>query len=172
MGVSQGIASGRSLSIASGVEETSPRDHHHAPDPAAHKPERLTSRPFQNRATGALAKPEGLIPLGSVTKTFTAAAVMQLLDAGLLSLDDPAHKHVDPVLKRLNGTTLLQVWSGDARIQRVTVGQLLSMRSGINDYDDRAYEAFTLSNPNATVSPFDLLRTVNKTWMFPPGEGG
>ncbi len=64
-------------------------------------------------AVGAadVAAPRDAIPdtqyrLGSITKTFTAAAIMQLRDAGKLDLEDTLEKHVDaaahaPTLRRL-----------------------------------------------------------------------
>ena len=76
------------------------------------------------------------------------------------------------MLQRLNGTTLLQLWKGDDRIEKVTLQQLLGMRSGINDYNDRSYEKYTFSHPNGEVTPLDLLHEVNKTLMFEPGTGG
>jgi CubicO group peptidase (beta-lactamase class C family) len=51
--------------------------------------------------------PDHQYRIGSITKTFTAAAVMQLRDAGALELDDPLVKHVvesshpGPTLRRL-----------------------------------------------------------------------
>ena len=52
------------------------------------------------------ATPDTQYRLGSITKSFTAAAVMQLRDAGKLDLEDPLDKHVDaaahaPTLRRL-----------------------------------------------------------------------
>ena len=43
---------------------------------------------------GVDADPNTQYRVGSITKTFTAAAVMQLRDAGLLDLDDPLERHV------------------------------------------------------------------------------
>jgi len=40
-----------------------------------------------------------LFPSGSVTKAFTATAAMTLVEAGLLDLDEPVYKLVDPWLK-------------------------------------------------------------------------
>ena len=45
--------------------------------------------------------------LGSATKTYTAAAVMRLVEQGKVALDDPASKHIDPVLTAMNHTTLV-----------------------------------------------------------------
>jgi CubicO group peptidase (beta-lactamase class C family) len=52
------------------------------------------------------ATPDTQYRLGSITKTFTAAAIMQLRDAGKLDLEDPLDEHVDaaahaPTLRRL-----------------------------------------------------------------------
>ena len=41
------------------------------------------------------ATPETQYRIGSITKTFTAAAVFQLRDEGLLDLDDPVGRHVE-----------------------------------------------------------------------------
>ena len=38
--------------------------------------------------------PETIFRLGSVTKTFTATAILQLSDRGLLGIDDPISKHL------------------------------------------------------------------------------
>jgi CubicO group peptidase (beta-lactamase class C family) len=56
---------------------------------------------------GVEATPDTQYRVGSITKTFTAVAVMQLRDAGELDLDDPLSKHVpeaahgEPTLRRL-----------------------------------------------------------------------
>jgi CubicO group peptidase (beta-lactamase class C family) len=57
-------------------------------------------------ASGAAATPDTQYRLGSITKTFTAAAIMQLRDAGKLDLEDPLDAHVEgaahaPTLRRL-----------------------------------------------------------------------
>src|SRR2546421_8090972 len=43
--------------------------------------------------------------MGSITKTFTATAIMQLRDAGALDLDDRLEQHVDGVA---NGTPTIR----------------------------------------------------------------
>jgi CubicO group peptidase (beta-lactamase class C family) len=57
-------------------------------------------------ATGVEATTDTQYRIGSITKTFTAAAIMQLRDAGKLDLEDTLEKHVDgaahtPTLRRL-----------------------------------------------------------------------
>jgi CubicO group peptidase (beta-lactamase class C family) len=62
-----------------------------------------------DRLSGKRMAPTSLVPMGSVTKSWTAAGIVQLAEKGVLSLDDPAHVHVDPFLKQSNGSTLLEV---------------------------------------------------------------
>ncbi len=57
--------------------------------------------------------------LASVTKTFTAAAIMMLVEEGKLGLDDKISKHL---------TDLPKAW------ENVTVRQLLNHTSGIKSY--------------------------------------
>lgn len=57
-------------------------------------------------ATGEEATPDHQYRIGSITKTFTAVAVMQLRDAGKLDLDDPLDVHLPgaphrPTIRRL-----------------------------------------------------------------------
>ena len=50
---------------------------------------------FRDFDRGTSSTPETTYCVGSVTKPFTALAVMQLHERGLLSLDDPIERHVD-----------------------------------------------------------------------------
>ena len=116
--------------------------------------------------------PNTMIPVGSATKAYTAATVVQLVDRGALKLDDPMHQYVDPVLRRLNATDLLTLWNGDATIQDVTVRHLLHMSSGIHDYDDAALQKFTHDYPGEDKTGVDMLYELDKTFQFRPGKGG
>ena len=64
-------------------------------------------RPRRSRSEGRPATPDLQYRVGSITKTFTAAAIMQLRDAGQLDLDDrleqhlPGIAHGSPTLRRL-----------------------------------------------------------------------
>ena len=69
---------------------------------------------------------EGVFNLASVTKQFTAAAILQLVEEGKLDLDDPLSKHVPEF----------------PHGQRITLYQLLVQTSGIPDYaEDEAGSA-------------------------------
>jgi len=104
--------------------------------------------------------------LGSGTKPYTAAAVFRLIEQGKVSLDDPASKHIDPVLQRLNGTTFGKLFGEKAAA--VTVGHLLSMRSGIGDFDVPSYDNELLKDGSAYHSPLETLYNVAAF----PGEDG
>lgn len=47
-----------------------------------------------NRNTGVAATPDSLFQIGSVTKVWTAALVMQLVDEGAVELDAPVRRHL------------------------------------------------------------------------------
>ncbi|MFE2584411.1 serine hydrolase domain-containing protein [Streptomyces sp. NPDC059378] len=71
-----------------------------------------------DRATGRLLADTDRFRVGSITKTFSAVVLLQLVDEGRLKLDDPVDRHLPGLLP-------------DARI---TVRQVLSHRSGLYDY--------------------------------------
>ncbi|MGN7701618.1 serine hydrolase domain-containing protein [Cellulosimicrobium sp. 22601] len=101
--------------------------------------------------------------VASVTKLFTAVAVLQQVGEGRLGLDDRIHDHVD-----LAGTTIPR---------EVTLRHLLTHTSGIaDDADEEAgesYEALWVDRPNYSVTrTADFLPGfVHKEPNFPPGEG-
>ena len=113
-----------------------------------------------------------LFPSGSVTKAFTATAAMTLVEAGLLDLDEPVYKLVDPWLKAQGLPSMLQLWDGEPHIQLVTTRQLLQMRSGIPDYDDELIREFALEHPDEDFVPLGFISGVDKHFLFPPGSGG
>ncbi len=101
--------------------------------------------------------------VASVTKLFTAVAVLQLVGEGRLGLDDRIHDHVD-----LAGTTIPS---------EVTVRHLLTHTSGIaDDADEEAgesYEALWVDRPMYSVTRTEdfLPGFVHKEPNFAPGEG-
>jgi len=96
-----------------------------------------------------------LFHVASVSKTFVATAVMQLVERGKLSLDDPVQNYLpDFVLD-------------DDRFRQITVRQMLSHTSGMPDtddygwdrpeYDDQALERYVhnLANEKLIAAPGD-----------------
>lgn len=86
--------------------------------------ELLAASSFSAAGFGALVDPSGTaFRIASMTKCFAAAAVLRLRDRGKLRLEECVAEYVPEL--RLGGP-----W------RRVTVGQLLSMRSGLPATDD------------------------------------
>jgi CubicO group peptidase (beta-lactamase class C family) len=63
---------------------------------------------FRDLERGLRATPETLYAIGSVTKSFTALSIMQLVEAGKLSLDEPVSKHAPLDLK--SGEEPVRIW--------------------------------------------------------------
>jgi D-alanyl-D-alanine carboxypeptidase len=100
-------------------------------------------------------RPDLFLRIGSETKTFTATAVLQLVDQGLVKLDAP-------IADYLRGVP-------DGR--HITVRQLLEMRSGLFPYTaDTGFIHAFYANPHRQWTPQELLaygfRHKN---VFPPG---
>jgi D-alanyl-D-alanine carboxypeptidase len=72
-----------------------------------------------NREFNIPARPETIFRLGSITKQFTAASIMQLSEKGKLSVDDPVSKYYP---------------AAPAAWSKITVKHLLNHRSGIPSY--------------------------------------
>jgi D-alanyl-D-alanine carboxypeptidase len=73
-----------------------------------------------DRATGVPMSLDDHIRIGSVTKTFTGTAVLQLVDRKRVQLSDPISKYVDGVPSR----------------DKITLQMLGQMRSGLFNYDE------------------------------------
>ena len=93
--------------------------------------------------------------LGSVTKQFTAAAILQLQEQGKLSVQDPIAKHL-PGWPKPNG-------------DRITIHQLLSHTSGLPNYTD---DGAVMSRRVLDLSLDELCATFqDKPLDFEPGTG-
>ena len=107
--------------------------------------------------------------LGSGTKPFTASAIMRLVEAKKIALDDAASKYIDPVLKMMghaNATSLVGLFG--AKAAKVTVGHLLSMESGIGDFDVPGYDDALLK---AGTSYHSVLEPLIAVGAFPAHDG-
>jgi D-alanyl-D-alanine carboxypeptidase len=92
--------------------------------------------------------------IGSITKQFTSAAVMRLIERGKLSLDDPMSKYLPDV--PLHDHT-------------VTIRQLLNHTSGIHSYTSKAEWQKTW---NEELTPRQIVAFVDKdTFDFAPNTG-
>lgn len=111
----------------------------------------------------------GRFPMGSVTKSWTSMRVMQLHEEGVLDIDRPIAPYVDDVLRRFNGTSMSELWSGDPKIVNVTARRLMGMRAGLHDYNDTWYSEWTWAHPDGDLDPFDVLWALDKSWQCEPG---
>lgn len=121
----------------------------------------------------------GAFVWGSVTKLATGAALMQLVAAGKVTLDEPIFPHIDPGLADLGLGSMASLFGAEARL--ISLRHLLSMRSGIPDYDTAKpypppptdpFRADVYAHLDAPFTPVTLL---NLSWVrlgkldFPPG---
>ena len=118
---------------------------------------------------------------GSATKVLTASAMMRLVDAGLISLNDTAIEHADPFLRRITANQSNLVTLLGPRMRNVTVGMLLGMKSGLRDYDTPTLRAYQNSHPHLDMGPVRVLHDfANRTdcghtscqWQCDPGTCG
>lgn len=58
-------------------------------------------------------KPDDLVPIGSVMKGYTAIGIMRLVEQGAFGLNSTVAPLIDPFLKKINGTTMLEIWNGN-----------------------------------------------------------
>jgi CubicO group peptidase (beta-lactamase class C family) len=106
---------------------------------------------------------------GSGTKPFTASAVMQLVEAGTVSLDDKLSIHIDPVLQKMNGTTFEKLFGPKATT--VTVGMLISMQAGVPDYDVPSFDDALLNDATREHPPMECLTfAATLPWVCDPGS--
>ncbi len=93
-----------------------------------------------------------LFRIGSVTKQFTASAILKLVEMGKLELDDPLEKFIPGFPK------------GD----EVTIHHLLTHTSGIKSYTDQPSFLKRVTSP---VIPAELVKEIQELgYDFEPGE--
>jgi D-alanyl-D-alanine carboxypeptidase len=94
--------------------------------------------------------------IGSVTKTFTVTAVLQLADQGKLGLDDPIAEFVPDVPLG----------------NKITLRQLARMQSGLFNYTNSPeFQQAMFADPRRPFTPRELLNfAVAQPNQFPPGE--
>ncbi|MES2095767.1 MAG: serine hydrolase domain-containing protein [Pseudomonadota bacterium] len=101
--------------------------------------------------TGTVARTDAPYQIASISKQFTAAALLLLEDEGKLSLDDTVSKWIPGIT------------GGD----RITIRQLLSHTSGLQDYWPQDYSFALMAKPTTPQGIVD--RWAKKPLDFEPG---
>lgn len=115
------------------------------------------AEPFgvSDKATDTAMTMETHFRIGSITKTFVGTVVLQLVDEGMVSLDDT----ID--------TWDFQVPNAD----RITVRNLLNMTSGLQNYTEtEAFAAAMNADPTQPISPDEAIAMVGDAPRSEPGE--
>ncbi|WP_041312191.1 serine hydrolase domain-containing protein [Mycobacterium sp. JS623] len=110
-----------------------------------------------DKTTRAPMKADFYSRIGSVTKTFTVTAILQLADQGKLGLDDSIAEFID-------GVPL-----GD----RITLRQLARMQSGLVNYTATPeFQKAMFADPRRPFTPHELIDfAFTQPNKFPPGDG-
>jgi len=101
---------------------------------------------------GVPAKPEMVFRIASMTKQFTAVAILQLVMEGTVKLDDPLSKFVP----------------GYPGAEAITVEQLLTHTSGIRSYNDVRGHGSGIRDDKSPMELVDGIR--GEKAIFAPGE--
>ncbi|MEU9100342.1 serine hydrolase domain-containing protein [Streptomyces sp. NPDC048361] len=106
---------------------------------------------------GAPVRTDQHMRVGSITKTFTATVILQLVQEGLIDLDAPVSAYRPGVP---NG-------------RHITIRQLLQMTSGLYNYsEDLGFNRRLDDRPESHWTPQELLDVAFRhAAYFPPGEG-
>lgn len=115
---------------------------------------RIWTSGFANLKTRKPMSKDMYFQIGSVTKSYTATMVLQLVDEGLVKLDDPIGIYLAGLVPRGN---------------EITVRNLLEMRSGLGHFEQNPeFLKLVESDPLRSFTPEQLVRfTQDKT-----GESG
>ncbi len=117
--------------------------------------EYVSAQGSANLDAGAEPQPTDQFRIGSVTKTFVATAILQLVDQGKLSKSD----------------TLSEWYPDFPNADEITVDDLLSMRSGIPDYWDEETIKQYYDNPLENVTNEDIIEAAAaKADQFEPPD--
>lgn len=109
---------------------------------------------------------DNLFQIGSITKSFTAAIILQLEHEGKLNIDDSIADTVKRYGKWLPKEEYL-AW------KKVTIKQLLNMTSGIFDVtEDTDFYTTMAKHPDKNWTAYEILKYALKHKpYFPPGQG-
>ncbi len=102
--------------------------------------------------------PSMVMGIGSITKSFTAATIMRLVEEGKLSLSDSIHKFL-PKYANIDSN--------------ITIRQLLNMTAGIDDYMNSGFTSFfnnVLNDPTRIWTPQEVITFYVKAPSFVAGS--
>jgi D-alanyl-D-alanine carboxypeptidase len=89
--------------------------------------------------------PDQLFRIGSLTKSFTGAAIVKLVEMGMLDLDAPVSRYLDLI-------------NNYAPLRDIRVRHLLNMSSGLAEYLDESFSIQTvLAHPHQKHMPQELV---------------
>ena len=108
---------------------------------------------MENLETGTPATNATVFRIGSITKEFTAAAIMLLAQNGKLSIDDQVSKYVPEL----------------ASAGPLTLRMLLGQTSGLHDYTDTPASAVTILQRHTTKQMIDFIAAMKPLTNFKPG---
>lgn len=116
---------------------------------------------------------------GSVTKQTTGASLLQLVEEGLIRLDEPVYPNIDPMLATMGLGPMRVLFGSEADL--VTAEHLATMRSGVPDYDTAVpyplpptdtFRAEVYAHPGQEYPPAVLLqqpKVAKGALLFTPG---
>ena len=113
-----------------------------------------------NLETGEAPPLDGEVRIGSISKTFTAVVIMQLVQEGKITLDEPIETYLPGLLKGegIDGN-------------KITVRQLLQHTSGLPEYTDQIGLEDPFANRDKYYSARDTLDlALSKPAAFEPGS--
>lgn len=112
-----------------------------------------------DRASGTPMTTATRLRIASISKTFTAATVLQLVEEGKIDLNAPISTYLPKVLP--NGNT-------------ITVRNLLQHTTGLYDYlEDRRYVSLVYSQPDRIFAPQELVNfALENPPLFAPNAPG
>ena len=106
---------------------------------------------MSDKESATAATSRSVMQVGSITKPFTAAAILRLAERGALSLDDPIEKHV-PEFK--------------ARATTITLRHLLTHTSGLNTPVPNQYVPLTREQFMTTINAQPLQFTPGSKYSY------